>query len=75
MSRPERTQNEDYFFPPRETLTAESEVSLPMTDQGKRPEEDRKNDRRRRTTRSETNSINERRHVDDPNQGPKHERT
>lgn len=40
-----------------------------------RPEEDRKNDRRRRTTLSELNSINERRHVDDPNQGPKHKRT
>jgi hypothetical protein len=39
-----------------------------------RPEEDLKNDRRRRTTKSELNDINERRHIIDPNQGPKSKR-
>ena len=36
------------------------------------PEREAKNDRRRRTTLSETNSQNERRLNVDPNKGPKH---
>jgi hypothetical protein len=38
------------------------------------PEQQRKNDRRRRTSLSEINSINERRSVNDPNAGPASER-
>jgi len=48
-----------------------------MTERGHHPhlpEYERKNDVRRRTTRSETNSQNERRLDIDPNKGPKHER-
>jgi hypothetical protein len=39
----------------------------------KRPVNDERNDRRRRTL-SEINSQNESRHTIDPNQGPKHKR-
>ncbi|WP_161780660.1 hypothetical protein [Tumebacillus flagellatus] len=40
----------------------------------KRPVNDDRNDRRRRTTLSEINKQNESRHIIDPNAGPKHER-